>query len=73
MVAKIPCKLCNKTVPKNHNAVQYDNCHLWVHIKCNKINLQTHRFQQKSPFAFYCTKCLEDIISFSTFSNKKPL
>ena len=57
-------KLCNKTVLKNHQAVQCDNCHLWVHIKFNKINLQTYKFLQKSSFAWYCIKCFEDIIPF---------
>ena len=70
MVAKLPCKLCNETVAKKHHAVQCDNCHLRVNIRCNKINLQTYKFLQKSSFAWYCIKCFEDIIPFSTISNK---
>ena len=50
MVAKFSCKLCNKTGAKNHHAVQFGNCHLWVHIKCNNINLLTCKFLQKSSF-----------------------
>ena len=70
VVAKFPRKLFDKTVAKNYHLVQCDNCHLWVHIKCNKINLQTYKFLQKSSLAWYCIKCFEDIISFLTTSNK---
>ena len=66
MVVKFPCKICNKAVAKNHHAVQCDHCRLWVHIRCNKINLQTYKFLQKSSFAWYDMKCFEDIIPFST-------
>ena len=43
MPAKFPCKICNNPVAKNHKAVERDNCGLWVHIKCNKINTQTYK------------------------------
>ena len=38
-------------------------------IKCNKINLQTHKFLQKNSFAWYCIKCFEDINPFSTIAD----
>ena len=41
MIIKFPCKICNKAVANNYHAVQCDKCHIWLHIKCNKINLQT--------------------------------
>ena len=56
MAIKFPGKICNKAVASNHHAVQCDKCHIWVHIKCNKINLQTYRFLQKSPLSWYCIK-----------------
>ena len=71
MVPTFPCKLCNKTVSRNHYVAQCGHCHLCVHAKCNKINLQTYKFPQKSSFAWYCIICFEDIILFSTISNKK--
>ena len=40
-----------------------------MHIKCNKVNLQTYKFLQKSSFTWYCVKCFEDIIPFSTISD----
>ena len=39
--------------------------------KCNKINLQTYKFLQKSPLAWYCIKCFEDIVPFGSISNKE--
>ena len=71
MVVKFPCKICNKAVAKNHHAVQCDHCQLWVHIRCNKINLQTYKFLQKSPFAWYCIRCFEDIVPFLTISDNE--
>ena len=70
MVIKFPCKICNKAVASNHHAVQCDKCHIWVHIKCNKINLQTYKFLQKSPLAWYCIKYFEDI-DIVTISNQE--
>ena len=69
MVVKFLCKICNNVGAKNHHTVQCDHCQLWVHIKCNKINLQTYKFLQKSSFAWYCIKCFEDIIPFSNISD----
>ena len=51
--------------------MQCDKCHIWVHIKCNKINLQTYKFLQKSPTTLYCIKCSEDIFPFGTISNEE--
>ena len=71
MVVKFPCKICNKAVANNHHAVQCDRCHLWVHIKCNRINLQTYKYLQKCSYAWYCPKCYESIIPFTTISNEE--
>ena len=66
MVVKFPSKICNKAVAKNYHAVQCDHCLLWVHIRCNEINLQTYKFLLKSSFVWHCIKFFEDIIPFST-------
>ena len=70
-VIKFPCKICNKAVANNHHAVQCDKCHIWVQIKCNKINLQTYKFLQKNSSVWYCIKCFEDIVPFGTISNEE--
>ena len=71
MVIKFSCKICNKAVASNHHVVQCDKCHSWVHIKCNKINLQAYKFLQKSPSVWYCIKCFEDIVPFETIANEE--
>ena len=59
MVIKFLCKICNKAVANNDHAVHCDKCHIWVHIKCNKIDLQTYKFLQKSLLVWYCIKYLK--------------
>ena len=49
--------------------MQRDKCHIWVHIKCNKRNLQTYKSLQKSPSVWYCI-LYEDIVPFGTISNE---
>ena len=71
MVIKFSCKICNKAVASNHHVVQCDKCHSWVHIKCNKINIQAYKFLQKSPSVWYCIKCFEDIVPFETIANEE--
>ena len=39
---KFPCKICSKSVAKNHKAICCALCHIWVHTKCNKINAATY-------------------------------
>ena len=70
MVVKFPCKICLKAVANSHHAIQCDNCNIWVHIKCNKINTQTYKFLQKSSAAWYCIKCSEEIYPFSNISHE---
>ena len=63
MVIKYPCKVCNKAVAKSNNATQCDMCDMWVHVKCNKINLQTYRAQ------WFCCKCLQNTMSFGNLTD----
>ena len=51
--------------------MQCGKCHIWVHIKCNNINLQTDKFLQKSLSAWYCIKRFEDIVPLGIISNEK--
>ena len=67
MVEKFPYKICNKAVTTNHqNTLQRDNYHLCIHIKCNRINLETYKYLQKCSL-----KCYEETILFTTISNNK--
>ena len=65
--------ICSNVVRQQETitALQCDNCHLWVHIKCNRINLQTYKYLQKCFSAWYCLKWYEELIPFITISNKE--
>ena len=69
MLAKFPCKICENPVAKNHNAIQCDKCHLWVHIKCNKINTQTYRLLERDKTTWYCISCFKDLFPFSSLND----
>ena len=68
MSAKFPCKICNNPVAKNRKAVDCDNCGLWIHIKCNKIDTQTDKYLQKESCAQYCISCSSNIFPFSNLN-----
>ena len=74
MTVKYQCKIWHKAVGKTHRAIQRDNCDLWVHTKCNKINLQTYKcLQYNNSTAWYCLNCFKQIIPFSIIKNKELL
>ena len=70
MLAKFPCKICNNPVAKNHKAVEFDNCGLWVRIKCNKINTQTYTCLQKESCVWYCISCSSKMLPFSNLNEE---
>ena len=72
MVVKFPCKICCKPVANSHHAIQCDNCNIWFHVKCNRINTQTYKFLRKSSVSWYCIKCSEKIYPFLNISNEEP-
>ena len=63
--SKFPWKICNNPVSTNHEAVEYDKCDLWVHIKCSKINTQTYKNLEKESYSWYCIYCSAKIFPFS--------
>ena len=71
MVVKFPCEICNKAIANNNRVLHCDNCHLSFHIKCNRINLQTYKYLPRCSSAWYSLKCCEELIPFTTVSNKE--
>ena len=49
MVAKVSRKICNNAVAINVKAIYYDNCQLWVDIKCNKMRAKQTCKTTKQP------------------------
>ena len=71
MTVKFSCKISEKPVAKNHQAIQCDSCNHWIHIKCNKIKLETYKHLQSSIAELYCIKCFANIIPFSKLSHQQ--
>ena len=69
MPTKYPCNICNNPVAKNHKAIQCDKCQLWVHIKCNKINVQTYKLLIEDETTWYCISCSKDLYPFSSLND----
>lgn len=47
LVINFSCKISNKAVANNHNPLRCDKCHIWVHMKFSKKDLQIFG---KKPF-----------------------
>ena len=72
---KITCKLpeiarsfCKWFVAKKQKAVECGNCGFWVHIKYNKINIQTYKYLKKESCAWYCISCSGKAVPFSNLN-----
>ena len=68
-----PCKICTININNKDIAVQCDICQFWIHIKCNKLNHIDYKFLQGSNDLWYCISCCDEILSFSTLTNKNFL
>ena len=45
---KFPWIICSKSITKNHKAICYNLCDIWVLTKCNKINVAIEIFPLSS-------------------------
>ena len=52
MPIKFPCKICEKPVAQNHQAICCDVCDTWVHIKCMQQNKHSNlqHFEKRKGF-----------------------
>ena len=71
MTTSFLSKICEKPIAKNHEAVECDNCKLWVHIKYNKINKQTCNLLMEDDTSWYCIKCTKSIFPFNDIDNNE--
>ena len=70
MPTAFPCGICLNPVVKNHHkAVKCDNCDLWIHIKCNKINVQTYNLLINDNTVSYCLTCSKKLFPFSALND----
>ena len=66
MVIQFPCGICSKAVANNHQAIKCEKCNLWIHIKCNKINNQTHNYLKSDRFYWFYISCTNEFFPFSS-------
>ena len=71
MLTAFPCGICLNPVAKNHKAVKCDNCDLWIHIKCNKINVQTYNLLINDNTVWYCLTCSMIVTFIQLFKIKQ--
>ena len=69
MPTKYPCKICWNPVVKNYKAIQCDKCQFWLHIKCNKINVQAYNLLKEDEATWYCISCSKDLFPFSSLTD----
>ena len=70
-MTKFSCKICSKSIAKNHKAICCDVCHIWVHTKCNKINAATYNMLQNDETKWFCIECSKEIFLFSSLNGAK--
>lgn len=67
MAISFSCKICGKI----YKVAGYNNCKLWVQIKCNKINKQTYNLLIEDDTASYCIKCTKSIFHLNDIENNE--
>ena len=70
MPTAFPCGICLNPVAKNHKPGKCDNCDLWIHIKCNKINLQTYNLLVNDNTSWSCLTCSKKLFPVSARNDK---
>ena len=69
MLTKYPCKICCNAVAKNHKAIQCCKYQSWVHIKCNKRNVQIYNLLKEDEATWYCISCSKYLFPFSSLTD----
>ena len=67
MPAAFSCGICLTLVAKNRKAVKCHN--LWIHIKCNKINVQTYNLLINDNTVRCCLTCSKKLYPFSALND----
>ena len=67
---KPKCKICTKTIAKNHRKVSCQSCNLLVHIACNQTDVKTYNKIMKENIPQTCLMCQN--IHTSSTTQKTP-
>ena len=55
--SKPQCKICTKTIAKNHRKIACQVCNLFVHIRCNQTDVKTYNTIIKDNIPQTCLMC----------------
>ena len=69
MVIKFPCKVCTKSVAKNHRKLQCSACNQWVHLKCNNLDKKSYETLNTDNQPWYCISCIRSFIPYSDLTD----
>ena len=64
------CHICFKSISHGHHFLQCNNCKLYVHKKCNKLNDLDFKLLKSNP-TWFCIVCTDDIFPFSCVSDQE--
>ena len=57
VLSKPQCKICTKTIAKNHRKISCQLCSSYVHIKCNQTDVKTYNNILKENLPQTCLSC----------------
>ena len=69
MVITFPCSACTETIGDNDDAMYCGKCNLWVHIKCNNLNVIDYLYLNGNDDP--CLKSNTELFPFGTLNNKR--
>ena len=70
MVRSFPYNIWAKSIGDNDDAVFYDNCNSWAHIKCKDLNFIDYQYLNSNDDQWFCLKCNNEIFPLGTLNNK---
>ena len=66
------CISCSKHVYDDQEGIRCDDCNLWTHLKCTKLNLKEYNeFSNDSTKLWFCKNSRYTILPFSNIVDRK--
>ena len=66
---KPQCKICSKTIAKNHRKISCQSCKSFVHISCNETDVKAYNTIMKENTPQTCLKCQTEHLPFQNLSD----
>ena len=66
----LSCNICLKNVSDKDDAIQYEICQAWIHLKWNKLSHIDYKYLQGSSDSWFCFYCCSKIFPFWFLTKK---